>query len=237
MDDASLVNPSFITDTAGEYVISLTVNDAELDSESDNLVITVVDPNVTLSGYISGTFKHIMGLPIASVNFLINDQSVVTNEQGILSYRISVEENATVSIETNNDRIPYASYTSRPINQNAESMLSLGEQTLPLYQVIEILLIDTCDTTSTQEHILAFTLTEHEAPLFNIDYQFSQTLTVWEKATVTIPVGVTFNVHSETGLLRELGQGTYHNNITYVSRYSDPDITAGTTLFTCSTNP
>lgn len=237
LDDASQVAPNFITDVAGEYVVSLTVNDGDLDSQVDNIIISVIDTSVIVNGHISGTFKHSMGLAIANVNFLINDQSVTTNEQGILSYTVSVEHNATITIETNDDRIPAASYTTNPINQNDNFTLSLGEQILPLYQQVDLLLIDNCDLTSTQEHMLNFTLTKHDAPLFNIDYQFNQTLTIWEKSTVTIPVGVTFNVHSETGLLKEPGQSTYQENLTYISRYVDPSLTPTSTFFMCSTTP
>ncbi|WP_299011729.1 hypothetical protein [uncultured Shewanella sp.] len=178
-----------------------------------------------------------MGLPIENVSFLINGQTATTDNQGKLFYNIDVEKNSKIKVETNDDRIPYASYTSNPINQSDDFTLALGEQILPLYQKVEILLVDNCDLTSTQEHVLNFTLTKHDSPLFNIDYQFNQTLTIWEKSTVTIPVGVTFNVHSETGLLKEPGQSTYQENLTYISRYVEPSLTPTSTFFMCSTLP
>jgi hypothetical protein len=46
LDDAAIINPCFTTDKVGDYVAQLIVNDGELDSDPDTVVITVKESGV-----------------------------------------------------------------------------------------------------------------------------------------------------------------------------------------------
>jgi len=46
LDDTALVNPCFTPDKVGDYVVQLIVNDGELDSEPDTVVITVKESGI-----------------------------------------------------------------------------------------------------------------------------------------------------------------------------------------------
>jgi hypothetical protein len=62
LDDASVVNPSFVTDVQGSYVLSLVVSDTMADSVSDSILVRVADAEITLSekqGVFGSTFNEV----------------------------------------------------------------------------------------------------------------------------------------------------------------------------------
>ena len=70
LSDATAINPSFVADVAGDYVLQLIVNDGEFDGAPDTLMITVqvADPPVVVrksgGGAISLTFVWLLGFAV-----------------------------------------------------------------------------------------------------------------------------------------------------------------------------
>ncbi|MCG8439988.1 MAG: PKD domain-containing protein [Pseudomonadales bacterium] len=77
----NLSTPSFITDIAGDYVLSLTVNDGQEDSETDNVTVTATQAN---------------SVPVASAGV---NQAVLTGE--------TVNLNGSASQDLDNDPLTY----------------------------------------------------------------------------------------------------------------------------------
>lgn len=79
--DDKVINPSFIADIKGEYVISLTVNDGELDSVVDSVVVKAVLPHVKMFvkplSSINATYSEV-NLPFSSTG-----NNVQANVSGI----------------------------------------------------------------------------------------------------------------------------------------------------------
>lgn len=51
LDDATLADPSFTADKEGEYILSLVVNDGDLDSDSVNLMVEATQPRLSMLAY------------------------------------------------------------------------------------------------------------------------------------------------------------------------------------------
>jgi hypothetical protein len=68
LDDSSVINPSFIADVGGSYVVSLIVSDNLTNSVADNVQVDVIQPAVKLfakSGFFSPIFNEV-SLPYSS---------------------------------------------------------------------------------------------------------------------------------------------------------------------------
>ena len=94
--------PSFVADVVGDYVLSLTVNDSDLDSNPDTVSIFIVDPNTA---------------PIANAG---TDQTLV------VSSLVSLDGSG--SSDTDGDSLSYTwSFASRPVSSSATLSNSTSE--------------------------------------------------------------------------------------------------------------
>lgn len=106
IENDTRINPTFVPDSVGTYVIELVVNDGELDSEPDTLVLQVVLAN---------------GRPIANAG---DDQSVTLTSQVIL--------NGSNSSDPDNDDITYRwLIVGQP--QNSTAMLDDSSKVNPSF--------------------------------------------------------------------------------------------------------
>ena len=92
--NATTVNPTFVPDLAGNYVVSLTVNDGSLNSAASTVTVTASTTNIA---------------PVANAG---NAQSIVTGS--------TVHLDGTKSNDANGDPITYSwTIISKPINSSA----------------------------------------------------------------------------------------------------------------------
>ena len=207
---------SFVPDVAGEYVIALTVNDGELDSEADNVVITASEASSLLNGMVYGKLVNSMNVSLAGLRVKVNDIELTTSNQGEFSTELQVAENDAITVAVTGDNIPSAFYTSDSIvKTNApgdyDFALLLPVQKLPVMQMVTGLFFD-CNDYQGQgpdELDVSFTLTEDESTLFAIDYSQQYTLEVGQNFSISLPAYSKFDVSTEGFWLSSINQPEY----------------------------
>ena len=178
--DNDSVSPNFTTDQLGQYLVKVVVSDDKGASTSDNVLVTVIEEDTLLVGIVTGVLVDTQGNPLASVHLKVDGIEVVSDQAGVFSTVIEAAENDTALVETNDSRIPGASYTSERITRNDSIVgydfaVNLNSQKMPVFQSISVNLFS-CSfsggTYSGPDPInVIFTLEQHESTLFNIEHQ------------------------------------------------------------------
>ena len=207
-NNASSIEPSFILDKEGEYVVKLIVTDDSNASSTDNVVVTTVSEDTLLTGVVTGALIDTQGKALVNVGVKVNNSAdTATNSEGVFSHVLQVAENDTIRVEIADERFPYVYAISKKITKNPhlddyDFNVSLFTQKVPVYNDISINLFS-CSSlglghySGPQNIDVVLTLTDHESTSFTVDYQLTTPLNVDGSVNFLLPAYAKYHVSIE----------------------------------------
>ncbi|MBB1332340.1 MULTISPECIES: PKD domain-containing protein [unclassified Pseudoalteromonas] len=139
--NAALVNikdgvAEFTPDIIGSYNVTVTVTDAEGNAAVMEFAISATD-SALLTGIVKGQITNVAKVGINNAILMINGKQHTTNSSGFFEAIVSVEQGATVSISTADERLATSEYSSAAITQN-DFIININQTSLPVFQDVEV---------------------------------------------------------------------------------------------------
>ena len=86
LNNEASVSASFTVDQPGQYTVKLTVTDEHGATDSDNVVVTVVEEDTSLVGLVTGKLIDTQNRALANIQLKVDGVALVSNQTGVFFY-------------------------------------------------------------------------------------------------------------------------------------------------------